>query len=155
MVNSQARVWRWFHYFHKVLGLGLLFSDLLKFTSSVSQAHSQLINCPLQQYLNSASASDAWLFKRTFAMMVTDMKNCRQNNLGLCRKMSPEMIFLMRSPQTDTSSSWSVKFVFSFEKTHSQSRQRNRLPDCRTKRRIKGHFVKEIRLPHSATPVFM
>ncbi len=37
----------------------------------------------------------------------------------------------------------------------SQSGQRNRLPDCRTKRRIKGHFVKEIRLPHSANPVFM
>lgn len=32
MANSQARVWRWFHYFHKVLGLGLfLVNDLLEF----------------------------------------------------------------------------------------------------------------------------
>lgn len=124
-MNSQARFWRWFHYFHKVLCLRLLVNDLLKFTSSVSQAHSQLINCSLQQYLNSASASDAWLFKKTFSVKVTDMKNCRhlQNNLGLCRKMSPQMIFLMRSPQTDTSSLRSGKFVSSFEKTANHDRE--------------------------------
>lgn len=30
-MNSKARVWRWFHYFHKVLGLGLfLVNDLLE-----------------------------------------------------------------------------------------------------------------------------
>lgn len=155
MVNSQAWFWRWFHYFHKALCFRLLVNDLLKFTSSVSQAHSQLTNCSLQQYLNSSSASDAWLFKKTFSVKVTDMKNCRhlQNNLGLCRKMSPQMIFLMRSPQTEKSSSEREVRLLFWE--NSQSRQRNRLPDCRTKRRIKGHFVKEIRLPHSATPVFM
>lgn len=124
-----------------VLSTQPLVTDLLKFTSSVSQAHSQLINLFLSE------ASNARLLQRT---MVADMINCRhlQNNLGLCRKMSPQMIF------THTSSASSAKFISSFEKMHNQSGQRNRLPDCRTKRRIKGHFVKEIRLPHSATPVF-
>lgn len=138
MASSQAEV--------SLAGVSLLVlctqplvADLLEFTSSVSQAHSQLINL----FLSEASACRC------------DKLQTSPEQSGIMQEdVTADDLYDERRAYTRTSSSSSMKFVSSSEKMHSQSGQRNPLPDYRTKRRIKGHFVKEIRLPHSATPVF-